>query len=256
MSTAFNQVAALYDEARPGYPEPLIEDVVGLSAIPPGGRILEIGSGTGQATLPFARKGYTMLCLEPGDALARIASRHCLSYPLVSIQLVTFEDWPLLRSAFDLVISAQAFDWIPAEIGYPKAAATLKDSGSLALFWNRSPDVDTPFRQAVEEVFRNKAPHLMEYLPGKESLEDWINQKREQIESSGQFSEVTIKVYPWSEKYTVERYIKLLKTFSVISTLEESSRQELLAELRDTANRFGSEVDSPHLSILFIANKQ
>lgn len=256
MSNVFNQVAALYDEARPGYPDQLIEGVVSLSAIPPGGSILEIGCGTGQATQPFARKGYSMLCLEPGDALARIAARNCFLYPHVEIQQITFEDWQPLRSAFDLVLSAQAFDWIPPEIGYLKAASVLKDSGSLALFWNHTPEVNMPFRQAVEEVFHTNAPQLMAYLPGKESLEDWVDQKKEQIETSGQFGNVTVKAYPWSEKYTTERYIKLLKTFSVISTLEESNRQQLLADLRDTANSFGGEVDSPHLSILFIAKKQ
>ena len=35
LRTTFNDVARLYDEARPGYPEQLIEDVISLSAIPP-----------------------------------------------------------------------------------------------------------------------------------------------------------------------------------------------------------------------------
>ncbi len=70
--TTFNNVADLYDEVRPGYPEALIEDALTLSGIPPDGRILEIGCGTGKATLPFARRGYAMLCLELGDKLAAV----------------------------------------------------------------------------------------------------------------------------------------------------------------------------------------
>jgi ubiquinone/menaquinone biosynthesis C-methylase UbiE len=64
LRTTFNQVAPLYDQVRPGYPEAMYDDVVFLSKITPQGRILEIGCGTGQATVPFARRGYRMLCIE------------------------------------------------------------------------------------------------------------------------------------------------------------------------------------------------
>jgi SAM-dependent methyltransferase len=57
LRATFDRVAPLYDEARPTYPEELFDDVVSLSGIPPGGRILEIGCGTGQATVLFARRG-------------------------------------------------------------------------------------------------------------------------------------------------------------------------------------------------------
>jgi ubiquinone/menaquinone biosynthesis C-methylase UbiE len=61
LKSSFNDVARLYDQTRPGYPEALIEDAIRLSGIPSGGRILEIGCGPGKATLPFARRGYRML---------------------------------------------------------------------------------------------------------------------------------------------------------------------------------------------------
>jgi SAM-dependent methyltransferase len=69
----FDEAALLYDEVRPGYPEELFDDIVALSGIPSGGRILEIGCGTGQATVPFARRGYRILCVELGKNLAAVA---------------------------------------------------------------------------------------------------------------------------------------------------------------------------------------
>ena len=50
----FDEAALLYDEARPGYPDELFDDVVSLSGIAPEGRILEIGCGTGRATMSSA----------------------------------------------------------------------------------------------------------------------------------------------------------------------------------------------------------
>jgi ubiquinone/menaquinone biosynthesis C-methylase UbiE len=57
LRSTFDRTALLYDKVRPGYPEELFEDVVSLSGVPAGGRVLEVGCGTGQATLPLARRG-------------------------------------------------------------------------------------------------------------------------------------------------------------------------------------------------------
>lgn len=84
----FDKVAQLYDEARPGYPEQLVKDVIALSEIPNGGRILEIGCGPGKATLPFARRRYAMLCLELGANLAALAVENCRLYPNVKVKNV------------------------------------------------------------------------------------------------------------------------------------------------------------------------
>ena len=69
----FNEVGDQYDRYRPGYPEPLFEDLLSLSGISLTDRVLEIGCGTGQATRPLAQRGFAMSCLEPGSHTASIA---------------------------------------------------------------------------------------------------------------------------------------------------------------------------------------
>ena len=77
----FNEDALLYDRVRPGYPTAMLDDIVALSGIPTGGRILEIGPGTGQVTLPWAQRGYRVVAnrrplaiyrLTPGAVSARL----------------------------------------------------------------------------------------------------------------------------------------------------------------------------------------
>src|SRR5918911_3342325 len=93
LQTIFDEAASLYDEVRPGYPEDLFDDVVSLSGIPAGGRILEIGCGTGQATVPFARRGYRILCIELGENMAAVARGNLKAYPRAAVRVGPFEEW-------------------------------------------------------------------------------------------------------------------------------------------------------------------
>jgi tRNA1(Val) A37 N6-methylase TrmN6 len=90
---SFDAAARLYDRFRPGYPEHLFEDLVQLSGIPEGGRILEIGPGTGQATLPLARRGYSILGIEMGASMARLYRKNLRGFPNAEILNIAFEDW-------------------------------------------------------------------------------------------------------------------------------------------------------------------
>ena len=250
--TSFNQVASLYDEARPSYPEALIEDILSLSGLSPEGRILEIGCGTGKATLPFARRGYAMLCLELGDNLAAVARENCRLYPKVEIQTTAFEAWELQERAFNLVISGQAFHWIPPEIGYPKVHRALKVTGAMALFWNQYPEPKTAFFQALAEVYQDKAPQLVNDR-AKLSCEDLTRQREAEIEATGLFSPVLVRQYPWEQYYTADQYLKLLNTYSNHLSLAEDTRQSLFETIRDLIEQFGGVVTKSYIASLYFA---
>ena len=161
LRTTFNNSAEWYDQIRPGYPEALIEDVISLSTIPPGGQILEIGCGTGKATEMFAARGYSMLCLDIGIDLAAVAVRKFRESSNVQIEVSSFEEWGSGGHLFDLVIAATSFHWVDPSIAYVKSAAVLKPNGSLAVFWNTHIRQDEGFFMRVQDVYRSSAPSLM-----------------------------------------------------------------------------------------------
>jgi SAM-dependent methyltransferase len=171
----------------------LFDDVVSLSGIPPGGRALEIGCGTGQATLPFARRGFRILCVEVGDNLAAVARRNLASYPRAEVLTADFEDVPLPEGAFDLAISATAFYWLDPAVAYPKAARALRPEGALALFWNEHvfSDASGGFFEAAQEVYEREMPEIVKPddhkgLPQPHELPD----RTAEIEASGLFDGV------------------------------------------------------------------
>ncbi len=246
----FEEVAELYDEVRPSYPEELVEDILSLSGISADGRILEIGCGPGNATVLFAKRGYKIVGIELGERLAALAVRNCRAYPGVEIRNTAFEDWVLEKEAFDLVISADAFHWISPEIGYSKAAGALKNSGSAAFFWNVPVDPKTDWSRAIEVVYRERAPQFEN--PDKLFTLEWLTGIiKGNFEMSGCFGEVTAKRYQWFETYTSEQYLKLLRTFSGHRDLDESIREKLFVGIHEVIERFGGRVMKPNLVALF-----
>lgn len=250
LRSSFDGVAERYDEARPGYPDALYEDVLSLSGLPAGGQILEIGCGPGTATIPFARRGYAMVCLELGANLAERARLRCRPFPDVEIRHTSFEDWPLESAAFDLVASASAFHWIPPDIGYAKAAAALRDGGSIALFWNRYPGFPAPVREALHAIYREEAPQLV--ATGRPSnVEEIVRRTLDEIDASNAFGTIVVRRYPWVQTYTAEGYVRLLQTYSDHIALPDDVRRRLTDRVRAFVEASGGTVERPYLSVLY-----
>ncbi len=258
LRTTFDRVASLYDEARPGYPGALFDDVVSLSGLPPGGRILEIGCGTGQATVPFARRGYRILCVELGENLAAVARRKLAAYPRVEVRTGAFEDWPAEEGAFDLVISATAFHWIDPKIAYPKTARALGSEGAIALFWNEhvQSDKSEGVFEAVQEIYRREAPEILDDDEdyGGPPHPDEVPDRTGEIEESGLFGGVIVRKYRWDETYDAESYVRVLNTYSSHRDLDSTARERLfrgIAELIDA--EFGGRIIKAYLTVLYVA---
>src|SRR5919197_1861623 len=93
LRATFEEVPELYDRARPLYPPALFDGLVAYAGLAAGARVLEIGCGTGQATLPLAERGLEVVCVELGAGLAGVARRKLAGFPRVEVVHAVFEDW-------------------------------------------------------------------------------------------------------------------------------------------------------------------
>ncbi len=213
LKTTFNTAAILYEEVRPGYPEELISDVIALSCIENHSRILEIGCGTGKATRPFAERGYEMVCLDIGVDLVAVASERLKEFPNVLFVEQAFEGWQP-EDKFDLIISATAFHWVDPKVRYLKAFEVLESGGFLAVFSNQHVRKDEGFFVESQSLYdkyyppltTNRPTHATNF-PGVEAFQDPIK-----------------RVYPWTQTYSSEQYIKLLGTYSDHIALPDENR--------------------------------
>src|SRR5271165_970604 len=79
----FDEVADLYDEMRPSYPAQVFDDVISVSGVSADSVLLEIGCGTGHATLGFATRSLRIHAVELGANMAAVAQQKLTTYPRV-----------------------------------------------------------------------------------------------------------------------------------------------------------------------------
>jgi len=256
---AFDEDAALYDRARPGYPDALFDDIVALALLPPDGRVLEIGCGTGQATGAFARRGYHVRCVELGANLAALARRNLAAYPKVEIVVGAFESVPLEDGMYDLVAAASAFHWIDPAIRNRKAARILNSRGSIALFRNThvATEASADFFQAVQEVYRRDAPSLAAAFRGLSHPAAAPTPGQAEIGATGLFEEAAVRTYAWESNYDSTQYVALLDTYSDHRGLDAETRERLLHGIGELIERrFGGRIVKEYLAILYLARRR
>ncbi len=231
LRTSFDDVAVLYDQARPGYPEQLFEDVVALSEMPEGGRMLEIGCGTGQATLPLAERGFEVVCVELGARLAAAARRKLAGFPRVEVVHALFEEWEAEEASFDAVVAFTAFHWIDPEAKYAKSARLLRPGGALAVTETDHVQVEggDAFWAEVQADYDAVVPSPENRPPPRP---DEVGDLRAELEETGLFGDVEVRRYLADVTYSAEEYIAVLDTYSPNRAMPAAKRERLFELIR------------------------
>lgn len=242
--TSFDQNAELYDAARPSYPVALVDDVIARCSPR---RMLEIGAGTGKATVLFARAQRELVAVEPGANLAAVLRRNVAGLSHVTVEETTFEAYG--GRGFDLVYAAQALHWVDPALRYTKAADVLRPGGALVAIVTEKMGMDPALRRDLDAAYArwHPAPSPMRELADIE--QSWIAE----FDASGRFGPIQVARYPWTAYYTARDYVALLDTYSDHAVLAEDRRRSLYAEIVEAIERHGGRVELPYVAIGFIA---
>ena len=253
----FDEIAELYDAGRRECPEHLFDDLFALAEIrPAGARVLEIGCGTGQATLPLARRGCRVTCVELGANLARIARSKLAQFPLARVVTAPFEKWEPGGERFDIVLAATAWHWLDPTVRYARAAAALRPGGVLAFTtWDHAfPRGFDPFFTEIQRCYEAIGAGLAKWPPPPP---EQVPDAREEIERSNHFDEVRIARRVWTEEFTADEYIAMMSTASDHRLMESAKRDYLFAEMRRLISRRpDGRVCRHNLTILHVARRK
>ena len=250
---SFNDDAVNYDKYRPKYPQALFDDVVSYSKIKAGSKLIEIGIGTGQATLPFIQLGCRVTGIELGENLSAFVADKYKEYSNFNVVRADFMDFPIEENSCDLIYCATAFHWLPKEKAYKKIMNSLKKGGSIALFWNhpfpnRDNDESNAANKKIYDKFRHSGKKQKEF-----GEEDCIIMAQELTRNG--FENVEYKLYKRVRKLSADEYIHLLNTYSDHRALDPNTKEAFESEMRQAVNEAGGIINIYDTIDLYLAKK-
>jgi SAM-dependent methyltransferase len=245
LRAGFDRAAEDYQRTRPVCPPQLFDDLIDRAGLEAGDRVVEIGCGTGQATVPLAQRGLAVTAIELGADLAALARRRLAGFPAAEVVTCSFEDWQPQGGPADAVLAVNCLHWIDPELRYAKPYALLRPGGAMAIagcLWARPADAER-FWTDVQEDYRAVG------LPGRPPPPpEQIGLPHFPPEAGSLFEEVVSLRYPFEVRYSADDYLANLATQSVSRALGEARSAEFLARVRHRLESLGW----PQLTATFV----
>lgn len=155
MACGFDAWADEYDRFRPGYPDEVFDTIETRLGLPSQPLVVDLGAGTGRASLAMAARGWRVTAVEPGrPMLELLRDRASEEGLIVSTIQAEAESTGLDPTSVDLVTAAQAFHWFAREAAIAEIARVLRPGGGLALFWNVRDAARSPFLADYAELLK------------------------------------------------------------------------------------------------------
>lgn len=210
----FSGVAAGYQAFRPGYPPALFEWLAG--AVPGHERAVDLGCGTGQASVGLARHFDEVIGIDPSAEQIARAEPH----PRVRYQVAPAEATGLPDSSADLVTAAQALHWFDPARLHPELARIARPGAVFAAFTYDLCRVGPAVDAVLDQLYRGI---LGSYWPPERAHVD---------------AGYRTLPFPWpelaapslriEESWTLDRLVGYLGTWSAVSAYRKRTGGEPL----------------------------
>ncbi|HEX3699687.1 MAG TPA: class I SAM-dependent methyltransferase [Phenylobacterium sp.] len=250
LRATFDTVADLYDAARPGYPEPLFDDIAMAGHLAAGDPVLEVGCGSGQATEGLIARGYRVSALDPGPSLIAAGQRRFAGRAEVDFITAGFEAWEPPARAFKLVAAAQAWHWIAPPTAFAKARQALEPGGLLAVFGACPVRLPAGVLQGLQALYAQHAPELAGPPP-----ESWYLPQGPLpgLFASFGFAPLTHHAYRWTWRHTAQSFMAFLRSRSDFQVLPEGRREPLITAIGALVADHGEILELDYETHLYMA---
>ena len=226
----FDDLAADYDASRPRYPAELFAVVAG--SVPAGRRlrVLDAGAGTG-----IALEGLVAHLGTEHDYVAVDVSPGMVA---VGRSKLGFADWrvepvePALSrypGALDLVVAAQAYQWLDRARFVRGSLAALRPGGALAVLQNDRDHASSAFLAAYEDLLERLSPG---YARDYRAL-DVARELAGPFGAAG--GAVSTHVVTWVQPCSVEAFVRMASSSTQVQRGVAVHGARVLAEVRELA---------------------
>jgi SAM-dependent methyltransferase len=226
-SRSFDQVAELYERARPSYPDAAVDWLADRLNIGPRSTVLDLGAGTGKLTRAFVPRAGRVIAVEPGPEMLAQLRR---AVPAAEAVLGAAEAIPLLDAAVDAVVCGQSFHWFRTDEALPEIRRVLRPGGGLGLIWNRR-DPDDPVQAEITKLLGPFVP------PGRRPIEAPVA-----AFVARTFGQTASHAVPFEEQLDGDGLVQRIASTSFVAAAPEAQRRELERELRALVGARGGRV--------------
>lgn len=228
---SFEVGAVDYERLRPDFPSDLFVDLQSQAGDRLAGRVLEVGAGTGRATLPLARLGATVDVVEPSQDMLDVLGERLRADGLdgrVRSRRARFEDVDP-RDRYDVVVAAQSFHWAAPATRWTRLADLVRPDGLAFLFWNGwSLDPQRCDIASVADVYDRLGEGLQPDLDARRSTVGWA---QTEIEAEPALQLLSTRTYASPMEVDVHDYLGLLATTSQYAVATPAVRDRLFDAL-------------------------
>lgn len=265
----FGEEAELYDRVRPDYRPEVVGEVLayarqGLDETAAPLRAVEVGPGTGKATVAFAAEGVHVTAVEPDHRMAEVLRRRVASDEApagsapVEVVMALFEDWRPDAQGQDLLFAAQAWHWLDPAKRVDLAHRALRPGGAVALLWNVQGVVDPEPRARFNELQLDTQNLLGENLNDVTAPTHgggvWA---ADELGADARFEDVrAVRIPGPARRYSTEEWQLLLSTHSGVRILPPEQREALLTRVGDLIDAHGGAIDVALATDVVLARKR
>lgn len=249
----FNEDEENYDKFRPSYPIELFKDIIDYSGISSNNKALEIGVGTGQATIPIIETGTFVTGIELGNNLSEYVGNKFYNHKNFEIINADFMEYQFEPNTFDLIYSATAFHWLPFEKRWEKVKNILSGNGTVALFWNhpfpnREDDISNIINRKIYNKYNLSKKEIVEF--SEDDTDKYIGELKNNC-----FRNIESKLYHRVRTLTSNEYISLLNTYSDHRALPEDIKVSFEIDMKNALDEIGGRINIYDTIDLYLAKK-
>ena len=246
MKQKFDGLADDYDNFRPRYPDTLLKAIV--ARIPDKDRpyVIDAGAGTGialEGLIPLLPSGARIDAVDISDDMVKEGR---VKYPLVSWHVKAAESFLEQTKGADLVVAAQAYQWMDRPRFLRAVHSCLASHGVIAILQNNRHFINEPFLDAYESLLEEMSPGYSRHYRSFDIA----------AELQGVFVRVETERLSWPLRMPAANFLKMAQSSTQVQRAIDAHGEvfkKRLRELVEIHQLVNGEVSIRYVSEVFIA---
>jgi ubiquinone/menaquinone biosynthesis C-methylase UbiE len=207
---------------RPDYADAAIDAMLAVAGVGKGDAVCDVGAGVAHLTLMLATRGFSVIAVEPNDAMRANGTERTRKFSNVAWHEGTGEETGQPDRAFDLITFGSSFNVCDRQRALKETARILKPRGWFACMWNHR-QLDDPIQAQIENIIKE---HVKAYGYGTRR-ED----QTKEIDASGIFGPVVHLDSRVIHEQTIEECVEAWRSHATLERQAGPAFAQVVAEI-------------------------